>query len=141
MLKKQHNKISVLIVEDNLVNQKVLERQLKGQGFQVHVANHGGEALALIERSSFWKDPKPGVEIVDLTVVLMDQEMPTMDGLEATKHIREWEKEGKLKAHIPIIGVTANARKEQIGGLLDAGMVSHQCNGFVCTYLISHRTT
>lgn len=46
-----------------------------------------------------------------------------MDGLECTKRIREWEAEGQLAAHVPIIGVTANARAEQIHTLLVAGMV------------------
>jgi CheY-like chemotaxis protein len=54
----------------------------------------------------------------------MDQEMPTMNGLVCTKCIREWEGEGKFIGHIPVIGVTANARSGQIEGLLDAGMVS-----------------
>jgi CheY-like chemotaxis protein len=50
--------------------------------------------------------------------------MPTMNGLVCTKCIREWEGEGKFIGHIPVIGVTANARSGQIEGLLDAGMVS-----------------
>ncbi len=45
-----------------------------------------------------------------------------MGGLEATQMIREWEMKGLLTAHVPIIGVTANARKEQIDALLHAGM-------------------
>lgn len=56
------------------------------------------------------------------SVVLMDQEMPVMDGLQCTKKIREWEKDGSLERHVPIIGVTANARAEQIQTLLVAGM-------------------
>lgn len=46
-----------------------------------------------------------------------------MDGLQCTSRIREWEKSGLLKGHVPIIAVTANARSEQIATLLDAGMV------------------
>jgi CheY-like chemotaxis protein len=60
---------------------------------------------------------------MSIQVVLMDQEMPTMNGLVCTKRIREWEVEGEFISHIPIIGVTANARPAQIAGLLDAGMV------------------
>lgn len=45
-----------------------------------------------------------------------------MDGLQCTGHIREWEKQGLLRSHIPIIAVTANARSEQIATLLAAGM-------------------
>lgn len=46
-----------------------------------------------------------------------------MDGVQCTKQIRAWEKEGKTTAHIPIVGVTANARAEQITALMIAGMV------------------
>ncbi|KIW08818.1 hypothetical protein, variant [Verruconis gallopava] len=112
--------IVLLIVEDNLVNQKVLQKQLKNVGFKVNVANHGGECLEQLKKSQFWKDKNGQGE--PLNVVLMDQEMPVMDGLECTKRIREWEKDGSLARHVPIIGVTANARAEQIETLLVAGM-------------------
>jgi CheY-like chemotaxis protein len=52
----------------------------------------------------------------------MDKEMPVMDGLQCTSRIRELEKAGDFKCHIPIIAVTANARSEQIATLLAAGM-------------------
>ena len=113
--------IAVLIVEDNLVNQKVLQKQLKNKGFHVTVANHGGEGLDRLRESHFWS--KNGGKGEPLSVVLMDQEMPVMDGLQCTKKIREWEKDGSLERHVPIIGVTANARAEQIQTLLVAGMV------------------
>lgn len=60
----------VLVVEDNLVNQKVLSKQLKGAGCVVSVANHGGEALAFIEKSRFCVDDGE-----KLDVVLMDLEV------------------------------------------------------------------
>jgi CheY-like chemotaxis protein len=53
----------------------------------------------------------------------MDQEMPVMDGMKCTQTIRAWEKDGLLVSHVPVIGVTANARVEQIQALLLAGMV------------------
>jgi CheY-like chemotaxis protein len=56
--------------------------------------------------------------------VLMDQEMPIMDGLTCVKLIRNMEKSGELLAHVPIIAVTANARSEQVKVLEEAGMVS-----------------
>jgi len=59
-----------------------------------------------------------------LGVVLMDQEMPIMDGLTCTRKIRELEQEGMLTGHVPIIAVTANARPEQVDTALGAGMVS-----------------
>ncbi|KAK4626329.1 Hybrid signal transduction histidine kinase K [Fulvia fulva] len=112
----------VLIVEDNLVNQKVLQKQLKNNGTEVHLANHGGEALEKLMQSTYWLDSKPTDQKLELGVVLMDQEMPVMDGLTCTRKIRELEAEGKLTGHIPIIAVTANARAEQIQTALDAGM-------------------
>ncbi|OQO11760.1 hypothetical protein B0A48_03487 [Cryoendolithus antarcticus] len=111
-------KKKVLIVEDNLVNQKVLQKQLRNMGTEVHVANHGGEALEKLAQSTYWSEGGT----LELGVVLMDQEMPVMDGLTCTRRIREMEREGKLRGHIPIIAVTANARSEQIQTALDAGM-------------------
>lgn len=106
------------------VNQKVLRRQLENHGITTFVANHGGEALDMIKHSRYWKGHGP--DAVDLGVVLMDKEMPVMDGLQCTSEIRQFEKQGLLKGHVPIIAVTANARSEQIAALLDAGMVSNE---------------
>ncbi|KAL0264352.1 hypothetical protein SLS55_000300 [Diplodia seriata] len=135
--------ITVLIVEDNLVNQKVLQKQLKNQGFTVHVANHGGECLDLLRTSTHYaNNNNPSASgssgsgsgesatttnnttppTLHLSVVLMDQEMPVMDGLACTRTIREWEDAGKLIGHVPIIAVTANARAAQIAQLMAAGM-------------------
>ncbi|KAK5113924.1 hypothetical protein LTR62_003047 [Meristemomyces frigidus] len=114
-------KKKVLIVEDNLVNQRVLQKQLKNLGTEVHVANHGGEALEKLRQSTYWAEGDRTGKI-ELGVVLMDQEMPVMDGLTCTRKIRELEAEGKLTGHIPIIAVTANARSEQIQTALQAGM-------------------
>ena len=114
----------VLIVEDNLVNQKVLQKQLKNLGTEVHLANHGGEALEKLKQSTYWKNHAPGAKPIELGVVLMDQEMPIMDGLTCTRKIRELEQEGMLTGHVPIIAVTANARPEQVDTALGAGMVS-----------------
>jgi CheY-like chemotaxis protein len=102
------------------VNQKVLQRQLNNHGIATRVANHGGEALEALKNSTYWK--KASSDAIDLGVVLMDKEMPVMDGLQCTSKIRELEKAGDFKCHIPIIAVTANARSEQIATLLAAGM-------------------
>jgi PAS domain S-box-containing protein len=108
----------VLIVEDNLVNQRVLQKQLKALGTEVHLANHGGEALEKLLQSTYCSEGGT----LQLGVVLMDQEMPVMDGLTCTRRIRELEREGKIRVHVPIIAVTANARQEQIQTAIDAGM-------------------
>lgn len=111
----------VLIVEDNLVNQRVLQKQLKNLGTEVHLANHGGEALDRLRQSTYWAEGGTSGKL-ELGVVLMDQEMPVMDGLTCTRKIRELEQEGKLTGHVPIIAVTANARAEQVQTALGAGM-------------------
>jgi two-component system sensor histidine kinase/response regulator len=82
----------VLLVEDNFVNQKVAVRFLERLGCTVEVANHGADGVAACQRRHF-------------DIVLMDLQMPVMDGMTATRRIREWETTG----HIPIIALTANA--------------------------------
>ena len=59
---------------------------------------------------------------ISADVLLLDVEMPIMDGLTAARRIREMESSGELIGHVPIIGITANARKEQIDSAIDAGM-------------------
>ena len=111
---------AILLVEDNLVNQRVLDKQLTKAGHSVTLANHGREALEHLKGTKVWKGNE---DAKDLDVVLMDLEMPVMDGLTATRHIRELEANGDVRCHVPIIAVTANARKEQIETCLQAGMV------------------
>ncbi|KAI9164135.1 Hybrid signal transduction histidine kinase K [Paramyrothecium foliicola] len=113
---------SVLIVEDNLVNQKVLCRQLQKAGFDVHVAGHGAEALEFLRTTKFWHTQ--ALTGQDLAIILMDIEMPVMDGLTCTRRIRELEGSGEVVGHVPILAVSANARSEQVGQALDAGVDS-----------------
>lgn len=107
-----HNaqQLQVLLVEDNVINQQVLGKQLKKAGCLVAVANHGLEALQALEGDHF-------------DVVLMDLEMPVLDGLSAMREIRQRQKDGKLAGELPIIAVTANVRQEQIDQALAAGAV------------------
>ncbi|KAF2211923.1 hypothetical protein CERZMDRAFT_42268 [Cercospora zeae-maydis SCOH1-5] len=107
----------ILLVEDNLVNQKVMDRQLRRAGYHVHLSNHGGEALDHIRRSKYCRN-----DGVALDVVLMDIEMPVMGGLDCTKRIRNMESRGEIARHMPIVAITANARVEQQTEALDAGM-------------------
>jgi len=117
----ENSKLKVLIVEDNLVNQRVLQKQLDNLGCVTHVANHGGEALDILKKSSFWSgNETSGIE---LTVILMDLEMPFMDGLTCARRIRNLEADGTVVRHVPIIAVTANARLEQIETAILSGMV------------------
>ena len=112
----------VLIVEDNIVNQRVLQRQLRHFGNNTFVANHGSEALQTLKKSKFWAGQEE--EGVDISVILMDLEMPVMDGMTCARKIRELEREGTIVTHIPIIAVTAYARPEQIEDAKAAGIVS-----------------
>ncbi|KAL3958785.1 hypothetical protein ACCO45_006947 [Purpureocillium lilacinum] len=102
------------------VNQKVLQRQLRNCGNNTFVANHGREALDTLQKSRFWAGQED--EGVDISVILMDLEMPVMDGMTCARKIRELEKEGTIVRHIPIIAVTAYARPEQIENAKAAGI-------------------
>ena len=115
-----------LLVEDNLLNQKILAKQLRKAGCTVAVANHGQEAvdylLKLYEGYQQNDQIQPNPQPLKLDCVLMDWEMPVMDGLTATRNIRELEQQGKLQGHHMVLGVTANARLEQIALARQAGM-------------------
>ena len=99
--------LKILLAEDSLVNQKLTVGLLSKHGHTVTVANHGREALASLESQEF-------------DVVLMDVQMPEMDGFEATAAIRANEK--KTGRHVPIIAMTAHAMKGDRQRCLDAGM-------------------
>lgn len=97
--------LRLLVAEDNSVNRELALRLLEKRGHQVVVAANGREALAALDRQTF-------------DVVLMDVEMPEMDGIEATKAIR-----GKPSgAHVPIVAMTAHAMKGDRDRCLEAGM-------------------
>ncbi len=97
----------VLVAEDNALNQRVVSRLLEKQGNRVTIVNNGREALSAIERESF-------------DMVLMDVQMPEMDGLEATARIREHEK--TRGGHIPILALTAYAMQGDAERCMRAGM-------------------
>lgn len=103
--------LHVLIVEDNLVNQRVLAKQLRNAGMHVAVANHGEEALGHLRTTNYCVPNGSGNP---LTLILMDWEMPVMDGLTCVRTIREMQREGVVRAHVPVIAVTANVRSEQV---------------------------
>ncbi|KAF2756763.1 hypothetical protein EJ05DRAFT_539647 [Pseudovirgaria hyperparasitica] len=112
---------AVLLVEDNIVNQKVLSQQLRKAGCKVHISNHGAEALEYIRRTEIWDSAAQSEPPLSLTVILMDVEMPVMDGLTCTRKIREYQRTGEIKRHVPIIVVSANARGEQVARAREAG--------------------
>jgi CheY-like chemotaxis protein len=113
--------LHILVVEDNLINQRVLSNQLRKLGHTVHVAGHGGEALDQLRKTTYHRSPSVSPPL-PLSVVLMDVEMPVMDGLTCTRRIREMEASSEIVAHVPIIAVSANARREQVEQARSAGM-------------------
>lgn len=119
--------LHILVVEDNKINQNVLVLQLRLLGCTVYTADNGLEALELLSRSNFNTSPTRDTGMptppIRLSVILMDLEMPVMDGLTCVRRIRQMEEEGKV-THVPVIAVTANARSDQTSGAMEAGMVS-----------------
>jgi CheY-like chemotaxis protein len=102
----------VLLVEDNPVNQRVAQRQLQKLGADVTIANHGAEALERMAEAAF-------------DAVLMDCQMPVMDGFTAAARIREDEKKDASGKRVPIIALTANVMSEDREHCLAAGMDAH----------------
>ncbi|KAL3423636.1 hsp90-like protein [Phlyctema vagabunda] len=124
----------VLIVEDNLVNQKVLSKQLVNENYIVHVANHGEEALSFLQNTRYWTN---GGSEEDVYMILMDLEMPVMDGLTCIQKIRGLQRDGTMQGHVPVIAVTANARRQQIDTAIAAGMDDVMCKPFRVNELIT----
>jgi signal transduction histidine kinase/CheY-like chemotaxis protein len=116
---------NILLVEDNVLNQTVLAKQLRRAGCNVQVSSNGGEAVDAILRKH-GQPPRFDTLPSDDTLphydcILMDWEMPVCDGIQATKMIRKIEAQQSASASL-IIGVTANARAEQLQKARDAGM-------------------
>ncbi len=112
---KLQRTIKILVVEDNLINQKIAMIILEQMGIDVHLAANGKEATGF-------------VKMIEYDLVFMDCQMPVMDGFEATEAIRYYEKSSemkKTKARIPIIAMTANAMKGDAEKCLESGMDDH----------------
>ncbi|KAH6622229.1 putative histidine kinase HHK12p [Boeremia exigua] len=118
--RRSEDKRTLLLVEDNLINQKVLRRQLQARGFEVFVANNGQEAIdAVSARGQTNADDVHNRNFFDC--ILMDQEMPIKDGNQATSEIRQLQDEGKA-GYSKILGVSANVREAQRNSMREAGM-------------------
>ncbi|KAK3063531.1 hypothetical protein LTS18_014792 [Coniosporium uncinatum] len=142
--KKQH--LSILLVEDNMINQNVMKKvgmltvckspnerqkhpiltsviqQLVKLGHNVQTASNGLEALRYLQTTRYWIANPNADQAPDLDVTLMDVEMPEMDGLSATRKIREYQRDRAMIGSFPIIAITANARGEQVQQAKEAGM-------------------
>ncbi len=100
-------RLQVLLVEDNAINQKVAHAMLQKMGYKIDIAFNGAEAVEALQQKNYG-------------LVLMDLQMPVMDGYEATRTIRG---SGKvLNSNVPIVAMTANATKEDRQQCLDSGM-------------------
>jgi CheY-like chemotaxis protein len=99
----------VLLAEDNQVNQVVARNVLKSLGCEFDIVANGQQALEAVQRGGY-------------DIVLMDCQMPVMDGYEATREIRAWEQREARSRRIPIIALTANALLGDADTCRDAGM-------------------
>jgi len=107
-IKTSFEEIDILLVEDNEINQELALELLTAQGIRVKVANNGTEAIAILDEQSF-------------DGVLMDCQMPVMDGYEATRKIRQQERHKDL----PILAMTANVMAGDREKVLAVGMNDH----------------
>ncbi|MES2887981.1 MAG: PAS domain S-box protein [Pseudomonadota bacterium] len=113
--------LRLLLVEDNLNNQQIAVELLEAEGASVQVAGNGKEGVAAVASAS------PGFD-----AVLMDLQMPEMDGFEATTRIRQWLGQTSL----PIIAMTANALSSERDACFAAGMNDHVGKPFDLTHLV-----
>jgi len=107
---KYFDGVKVLLVEDNELNQEFAMHMLEDRGFIVDISSDGIEALSKVKNNKY-------------DIVLMDIQMPHMDGLEATKHIRAID--GTFYKNLPIVALSANALLDDKEKSLEAGMNNH----------------
>jgi len=107
---KDIKNLSILLAEDNIVNQKITARMLEKRGWMVKTAENGKQVLEYLDQGKF-------------DVILMDAQMPILDGYETTRMVRESEK--TTGRHIPIIALTARAMAGDRRRCLDSGMDSY----------------
>lgn len=103
------DKLKVLLVEDNILNQKLMTINLTKLNCNITIANNGLEGVESFKRQKF-------------DVILMDLMMPVMDGFESSKEIRRIESEDKSKWYTPIIAFTANTLNNDFQKCLSFGM-------------------
>ena len=103
----------VLLAEDNEMNQMIAQAILTESGLEVVIANNGEEAVKLVDESP----------VGTFDIILMDIQMPIMDGYQAARMIRSLS--DRKKAEVPIVAVTANAFEEDRKLALESGMNGH----------------
>jgi len=113
LIQENRKSLRILLAEDNPVNQQVAATMLRKRGHQVEIVENGEEALEAVRRMTY-------------DLVLMDMQMPVMDGLTATRKIRE----DSGNANLPIVAVTAHALQEERDRCLQAGMSGYLSKPF-----------
>ena len=114
--------LEVLVVEDNFVNQQLAKYHLLKLGCKVTVASNGAKAVDLVHKQRF-------------DLVFMDCMMPDMDGYDATRAIRAWEKQTQARHALPIIALTANAMSGDRERCLESGMNDYLAKPIIATQL------
>lgn len=109
--------LNILLVEDNILNQRITTFSLKKFNHFVDIANNGLEAVNKFREKNY-------------DVILMDIMMPVMDGLEATSEIRKYEKEISAENHTPIIAITANTLDNDRDKCIATGMDEYMAKPF-----------
>ncbi len=110
MTEERFSNTHVLLVEDDRTHRDFIAQILENIGCKVIIAFNGSDALSFIKRHRY-------------DVILMDVEMPEMDGIEAARAIREMKRRGDIADEVPIIAITANHDPETERACIDAGMV------------------
>jgi signal transduction histidine kinase/CheY-like chemotaxis protein len=114
---------SVLVAEDNIINQKLIRRTLEDLGLEITIANNGLEAFEKRKNGNF-------------DMIFMDIQMPVLDGIEATQEILDFE-EDYGQNHVPIIALTANALKGDRERFMAAGMDEYTTKPLVRSEIVS----
>jgi len=109
--------LSILLVEDNILNQRITTFSLKKFNHEVDIANNGLEAVNKYREKEY-------------DVILMDIMMPVMDGLESTFQIRKYEKETGGERHTPVIAITANTLDNDRDKCIATGMDEYMAKPF-----------
>jgi len=115
--------VKILLVEDNLMNQKVVMFNLKKLNLEIAPAVTGSEAIELFKNNQF-------------SLVLMDIMLPEMDGYQITQAIREMEKQNNIENPVPIIALTANTYDNDKEKCFNAGMNDYLSKPFTSKQLI-----
>lgn len=106
---KNRENLKVLLVEDNLLNQRLMNINLSKLNCIITIANNGQEGVEIFKKKQF-------------DVILMDLMMPVMDGFESSREIRKIEKEEKFRGYTPIIAFTANTLNNDFQKCVENGM-------------------